>query len=640
MDSPPGKLMRRVLPAMLMFSLCAGHAVVTAQSLTPSASSLREWFSGSKEPPAPSIAPPAPKPDAPVHHLRQTTCSIPFTVDTQNSAPLELQLFVSTDQGSSWKFSNRASPSAGSFTFRASADGEYWFALRTIEKGRSPIEPSRLQPGLRVVFDTRQPALDFDAAAKPDGELFVKWEARDPWLDPDSLRIEYQTERNGPWQTISTPRVGVANSRELSSQQLVRLDPQATFVLVRAEVRDKAGNHTVVSRPIAPRDVASMRSASAAVTRSGVAAAPDTAGNGAVVWPHDNVLPSPARAKPAGSRAELPPPRPSLDHPPQASASDVLRNPYHATASQTNGNETLGNPRSGTAGDSEPVTAGPMVPLRPRPAAGSPADEPLVPNQVPREDDSPDRSSMWTDPPSPTASPAAGDAAHGATGAQLPAGDQPRFTNSREFSLDYEVESLGPAAIERVDLWGTSDGGRTWTRWFEDADRHSPADVTVQHDGIYGFRIVITSTNRLSTPQPQPGEPADIWVGVDTTPPTAQITAAPYGEGEHAGQLEIRWQAFDTGFGQRPISLLFSESPSGPWSAIAAGLPNTGSYFWAVEPRIPRRIYLRLVATDDAGNIGEHQLTEPINTAGLIPHARIRGIRVPTANDRSAARPR
>jgi hypothetical protein len=626
-----------VLPAMLVIFLSVGSAIVTAQPLAPSASSLREWFSGSKEPPTPSIAPPAPKPDAPVHYLRQTTCSIPFTVDTQNSVPLELQLFVSTDQGSSWKFSNRASPSAGSFTFRASGDGEYWFALRTIEKVRSPIEPSRLQPGLRVVFDTRQPALDFDAAVKPDGELSVKWEARDPWLDPDSLRIEYQTERNGPWQSVSTPRAGVANSRELSSRQLVRVDPQTPFVLVRAEVRDKAGNHTVVSRPIALRDVASMRSASTAVDRTGVATAPETAGDGAVAWPHDNVLPSPVRAKPSGSRAELPPPKPSLEHQPHATANDVLRNPYHATVSKTNGNGPAGDPGSGTAGDTETVAAGPVVPLLPRPAPVSPADDFLVPNQAPREEGS----SSWTNPPAqrvPALPP--GDAVTAAPDVKLPAGDQPRFTNSREFNLDYEVESLGPAAVERVDLWGTSDGGRTWTRWFEDADRHSPADVTVQHDGIYGFRIVITSTNRLSTPQPQPGEPADIWVGVDSTPPTAQITAAPYGEGEHAGQLEIRWQAFDTGFGERPISLLFSESPSGPWSAIAAGLPNTGSYFWAVEPRIPRRIYLRLVATDDAGNIGDHQLTEPINTAGLIPHARIRGIRVPTANDRSAARPR
>jgi hypothetical protein len=222
----------------------------------------------------------------------------------------------------------------------------------------------------------------------------------------------------------------------------------------------------------------------------------------------------------------------------------------------------------------------------------------------------------------------------------LPAGDRPRMTNSRQFSLDYEVEALGPAAVEKVELWTTADGGRTWNRSQTDDDRKSPVDVQVERDGVYGFRIVIVSTNRLASPPPQPGEPADIWIGVDTTQPSVRITAALYGEGEHAGQFDIRWQAFDTGFGERPITLSFSEHANGPWNVIAAGLPNTGQYYWAVEPRIPREIYLKLEAQDDAENRGEHCVADPIRTAGLIPHAKIRGIRVPPSGGRSASRTR
>jgi hypothetical protein len=218
-------------------------------------------------------------------------------------------------------------------------------------------------------------------------------------------------------------------------------------------------------------------------------------------------------------------------------------------------------------------------------------------------------------------------------------GDRPRMTNSREFSLDYEVEALGPAAVQSVELWGTSDGGRTWTRWQADEDRQSPVEVQVERDGVYGFRVVIVSARQLASLRPQPGEPADIWIGVDTTPPSVRITAALYGEGEHAGKLDIRWQAFDTGFGERPLTLSFSESADGPWNILAAGLPNSGQYYWAVEPRIPREIYLRIEAIDDAGNLGEHRTMESIKTAGLVPHAKIRGFRVPTSNSRSAARP-
>jgi hypothetical protein len=100
-----------------------------------------------------------------------------------------------------------------------------------------------------------------------------------------------------------------------------------------------------------------------------------------------------------------------------------------------------------------------------------------------------------------------------------------------------------------------------------------------------------------------------------------------YGEGPHAGEMDIRWQADDDWLVERPVALLFSESPGGPWSTIATGLPNTGQYYWAIEPRIPEKIYLRIEVRDEAGNLGEFQLSEPVSTTGLVPKARIRGIR-------------
>ena len=58
----------------------------------------------------------------------------------------------------------------------------------------------------------------------------------------------------------------------------------------------------------------------------------------------------------------------------------------------------------------------------------------------------------------------------------------------------------------------------------------------------------------------------------------------------------------------------------------AAGLPNDGSYHWRVEPHVPQQVYLRLEVRDKAGNVGVHQLREPINVSGLRPKAHIRGI--------------
>jgi hypothetical protein len=68
-----------------------------------------------------------------------------------------------------------------------------------------------------------------------------------------------------------------------------------------------------------------------------------------------------------------------------------------------------------------------------------------------------------------------------------------------------------------------------------------------------------------------------------------------------------------------------SSSPDGPFTPIAAGLPNTGQYLWEFDPRSPRQIYLRLEVRDEAGNLTIDQLVEPIQVEGLAPKGRIRG---------------
>ena len=46
-----------------------------------------------------------------------------------------------------------------------------------------------------------------------------------------------------------------------------------------------------------------------------------------------------------------------------------------------------------------------------------------------------------------------------------PTAQRPRLTNSRRFSLEYDVQTVGPEGLSAVELWGTSDGGRTWAKW-------------------------------------------------------------------------------------------------------------------------------------------------------------------------------
>jgi hypothetical protein len=203
--------------------------------------------------------------------------------------------------------------------------------------------------------------------------------------------------------------------------------------------------------------------------------------------------------------------------------------------------------------------------------------------------------------------------------------DQPRFaTPLRRFEVAYDVATT--ASVSRVELWGTSDGGRTWSRWATDPDRQSPVEISVDGPGTYGFRVIVENAVGLATRPPAPGDLPDVWVVVDETRPTARILAAPFRVADGSGVLSISWQADDAHFDQYPVTLLYSERPEGPWRTVAAALPNSGRYEWRIDPAIPPRIYLRLEVRDAAGNMAVDQLAQPVDIEHLVPSGHIRGV--------------
>ena len=121
----------------------------------------------------------------------------------------------------------------------------------------------------------------------------------------------------------------------------------------------------------------------------------------------------------------------------------------------------------------------------------------------------------------------------------------------------------------------------------------------------------------------------DIWVGVDTTRPTCRITGSEVSP--DASELVIRWEAFDDVLDPRPVSLWFAARANGPWTPIASGLENTGSYRWRLGSRTPQRVVLRIEVRDEAGNVGTHDLVDPVTLDRHRPEGRIRGVR-PIAN--------
>jgi hypothetical protein len=227
-----------------------------------------------------------------------------------------------------------------------------------------------------------------------------------------------------------------------------------------------------------------------------------------------------------------------------------------------------------------------------------------------------------------------------AANAPAPPSAEIKRVGSRTFALEYDLDDAGRWGVSKVELWGTRDGGRTWQSFTRDDDHQSPLVVTVDNEGLYGFRIAVDSAGSAPAAAPNPGDAPDLWVSVDLHRPVIELTAIERGEGNLADHLVLRWKAADDNLDARPISLFYSSRPTGPWSAIATSLEDTGEYAWRVDRYVPARFYVRVEARDTAGNLAAFQTREPIDFAPAAPSAKLRSASPvgPTASQSSGKR--
>lgn len=549
--------------------------------------------------------------------MNSKTFHIPFRVDTTAGPATRVDLYVSRGDGDTWERADHRPPDTQEFRFVANEDGLYWFATRTIDTSGRPHPPGPLAPQLQVWVDTTAPEIELEAEANEYGEVTLVAVVRDD--SPARVtQIRYATDAERRWQPLDASRLAAGES--------LRFTPDHAWQQMQlyAEATDSAGNRGSITERLQRPRVASRGDVRLAATSGWPGNRIAASGDG---WSGSGVL----RLEGPGNRdvveaetnrreaVDSEGDRPAGDRP--RSAADALR-PL--------GPEGMDD-RS--AGDGRSTTAESFR------ALGGVSPRPAVDEAAPRRTEA-NRSAIDPIPlpPAPNRPEAESPRDRSGRAIDLESLRQRvgvRFSNSVRFSLEYELESIGRRGIESVELWGTVDAGANWKRWGTDPDLTSPFDIEVLEEGIFGFRSVVIGGNGLVSPSPRPGDPPDIAVVVDTTPPSVRLTSVRYGEGDQTGSLVIRYDCGDKYLAARPVTLSFSDRPDGPWTTIAAGLSNDGEYVWPADPELPRQIYLRIDAIDQAENVGTYILDRPVETQGLAPRARIRGFRSVTGRPAS-----
>ena len=558
----------------------------------------RAW--GEELPPAPRL------PD--LVRTTNTSFAIPFKVapsQQADHAAARVLLQASKDLGATWEQAGEAGPEAGSIVYRAAADGEYWFRLRAIDgKGR---QRGGEGPDMRVLVDAAAPRVTARVWRGNDGEIVCRYAAADDTLDLPKMVVEYQTKAEPTWKKIAAEAILSRESpAHLLGEEIWWAGEKVEALTVRISISDAGGHRTVKQFTMEAADPGVDQGTLAA--EIGVPALPGQSSSAVV----SASPPAPPTANQLESRQE----------PQPGAATDVATVPPGGWAADTSGRWASEGPAAGAAPPAEagqsrsvlarPVGTGSRAGLSNaggRPEAGATAPPPLAP-----------------------ATPAIEAAAPGTVARALPTeyrGRPLQIVRSRRFTWEYEMQSDRPDTIPvRVELWSTSDGGVTWQRSAVDDDGQSPIDVTLPAAGLYGFRLEIVPDLPDAGGGPRSGEMPEGWIGIDDEPPQVEILEATRVKDTEPGGVLIRWAARDQILVPKSVRLIQSPSADGPWGTIAEGLEAQGEYRWQPERGTPARVFIRVEASDAAGNIGRGTTPEPVTVAMPRVVGKLGGVKV------------
>ena len=176
-----------------------------------------------------------------------------------------------------------------------------------------------------------------------------------------------------------------------------------------------------------------------------------------------------------------------------------------------------------------------------------------------------------------------------------------RVVGSKRIHLQYELAGVGPSGIDQLELWCTRDGGH-WQKHSIEHHTRPPYVLDVDEDDLYGFTLVAHSGAGVCSKPPRAGDPPQVWVEVNTTPPSVRLLDTRIDREGKDRQLTVLWKATDKNFGPRPITISYAAQPDRPWTPVAMHVENNGRCVCPLPDALPHRFFLRVEAVDLAGN--------------------------------------
>jgi hypothetical protein len=516
--------------------------------------------------------------------INQSNIRIPIHVDPVRRPLIkQLILYASSDEGRTWKQVDVASPDRESFTFSAPTDGVYWFTV-VVEDPQGNTEPKdlyKVPPSQKILVDTLKPQVKITAAERQGDDIVVNWEIQEDHPDLATLKLEYQTADARPiWYTAPL------NNPPLIGQARFRLTSTGAVTL-RVQMQDTAGNV-------------------GSATRDLPAITPPPA-------PLANPPTQPLTGREAAATSS-----PAWDNNRSASTTSLTRSDTLPLASSSQ--QPASTYQQSSTPYQTPATTYQQPTSTQQPTS---AQQPISNYQQPVPAPGPEFSNRLVASSENTRGPGVSSFSTNAS-----QGPPVTFVKDRQVSIDYQVDKIGPSGLGKVTLWMTQDDGRTWRYLADNPNLKSPITADLPGEGVYGFRIVVESKAGLGKRGPVSGDPPEMRVEVDLTPPVAQLYA-PEPDPHQRNALTITWNATDKNLTSTPVSLWWAERKDGEWHEIALNQPNSGRYPWLLPPDLPFRVFMRLTVRDSAGNVSIAETSEPVLVDLSEPEGRITGLATP-----------